>query len=569
MQHRPMRFAVAALLAVAVYDSRAAGSDYGSALGAWWGGFGTPTDHGLVDAVSCFVEYRGELVAGGHFVQASGLNALARWDGSNWQSVGDGVLEHGPGDPLPCDVTCAPTVTAAVAYGDDLVVAGRFRYAGGWRLENRVSPNIAQWNGSRWSSLGRGFDNFVRGLCVWHGRIVAYGPFTWVNGVPAARAACWDGNSWSSLEQGLLGPIESMQVLGEDLYALTGRPTGGGRLLVRWNGNVWEQASASDFGSSLLGVFDSALLAFPLDDLGTAHVSTLQQGDLWQPIGDPGDAVIPATRSCTLDDRLYLGGFMPGLDHIAEWDGKRWNRLGSGLGPGISPGAAEHVLALHIFGGRLFVGGHFVGAGSEPSWHVARWDPAVTGLAISELSAVASNGSVWLRWLLDIRGFEALASVVIERRPACSGVEWTILASLEPRRDMQWIDQNPLFDPAIYRVTVWSDNAILAATTVVSEAISRREFPGHLQALEAADGRAMIFRWQGGGPAGVATLNVYCPSGRTILSRTVDVAPGSHEWTWGKVDGRGIPITRGVYIAQLSTRGAASVKKFVVTRATR
>src|SRR4029077_6861687 len=61
---------------------------------------------------------------------------VARWDGSAWSAVGNGMNNT----------------------GDAVVVAGNTLYAGGIfsRADGVTVNNIAQWDGNTWSALGSG-----------------------------------------------------------------------------------------------------------------------------------------------------------------------------------------------------------------------------------------------------------------------------------------------------------------------------------------------------------------------------------------------------------------------------
>jgi hypothetical protein len=81
--------------------------------------------------------YVGGLFDGADFAPA---NRIAMWDGSNWHSVGGGVVGNG-------------TVSALATIGNDLYAAGSFTNMGG------VSASlIAKWDGTNWSALGSGIS---------------------------------------------------------------------------------------------------------------------------------------------------------------------------------------------------------------------------------------------------------------------------------------------------------------------------------------------------------------------------------------------------------------------------
>jgi hypothetical protein len=75
------------------------------------------------------------------------------------------------------------------------------------RLEGVGVNGIARWNGTSWSALGSGMDAAVQSLTTLpNGDLVAGGQFTTAGGVSANRIARWDGTSWSALGSGWTAP---------------------------------------------------------------------------------------------------------------------------------------------------------------------------------------------------------------------------------------------------------------------------------------------------------------------------------------------------------------------------
>ena len=106
---------------------------------------------GIVNALA--VSGRG-LYAGGHFTTAGGspANRIANWDGSSWTALGSGISGDG---------TSPRFVSALAVSGSNLYEGGLFTAAGG--IE---ATNIARWNGSSWSSLGKFAHELVFALAV-------------------------------------------------------------------------------------------------------------------------------------------------------------------------------------------------------------------------------------------------------------------------------------------------------------------------------------------------------------------------------------------------------------------
>ena len=287
---------------------------------------------GTVFALSVFDDGSGPaLYVGGGFTIAGGLDAnnIARWDGTEWSSLGSGVT--------------GGAVFALGAFDDGtgpaLYVGGDFNIAGG------VSAGrIARWNGTAWNALGNATQGGVRALTVFDDgngpALYAGGNFTGIGGVSANRIARWNGTAWNPLGSGVNSWVRALTVLddgtGPALYAggdFTAAGGAGANRTARWSGAAW---------SSLGGVNGPVYALTVLDD-GTG----------------------PA---------LYAGGFFTAaggvtMNRIARWDGTAWNSLGSGMN--------ERVWALTVFddgtGPALYAGGWFTDAGGVDANRIGKW----------------------------------------------------------------------------------------------------------------------------------------------------------------------------------------------------
>jgi hypothetical protein len=120
--------------------------------------------------------YDDSLIVGGSFTTAGGFpsNNIARWDGSAWSPLINGI--SGP-------------VYAVGVYGDELIAAGEFTHAGGVPC-NR----IARWNGNSWQPLGGGIGATGRAIAMYGGELVAGGLFTQVDNDASSYWARWRPN---------------------------------------------------------------------------------------------------------------------------------------------------------------------------------------------------------------------------------------------------------------------------------------------------------------------------------------------------------------------------------------
>lgn len=221
--------------------------------GAAWSAVGFGTN----EVVNALAVIGSELYVAGHFTKVCGdtscssglattMNRIAKWDGSNWSALDFGVSWH---------------VLALVPSGSDLYVGGSFWDVCGnlsCTSGNLTANYVAKWDGSNWSALGNGLDDFVSALDVNGSNVYAGGNFVALCGnaacdtgnVTANRVAKWDGNTWSAMGNGISSLVNALVADGNDVYAggaftsLCGDPAcSSGNVRVNnaavWNGTSW------------------------------------------------------------------------------------------------------------------------------------------------------------------------------------------------------------------------------------------------------------------------------------------------------------------------------------------
>lgn len=132
---------------------------------------GTGIDQGQVNALTVLSN---TLYVGGTFtsIGATTVNRLARWTGSNWNTVGAG---------------CNGPVNALYTRTNDVVVGGNFTSPGN---------SIASWNGTVFGTFGAGITGgnaTVNDAVIWSNVFIAAGDFTTAGApeVPASNVAGW------------------------------------------------------------------------------------------------------------------------------------------------------------------------------------------------------------------------------------------------------------------------------------------------------------------------------------------------------------------------------------------
>lgn len=321
---------------------------FGSVGGVWvtnvarWDGTNWSTLGAGVGGSWCFPRVQSLVFDGGGNLLAAWANGFERWNGSSWSAF-----------PLPQPEPPGPGVSGEVFAltadrDSNLYVAGAFTGAG----EITVA-NIAKWNGANWSSLSTGVNGSIYTLVFdSKGNLYSGGSFSLAGGVAATNVAKWDGNVWSAVGSGtnaVRGTVRSLIFdSAGNLYA-GGAFTAGENSLAtnisKWNGNAWLPV-----GMGISGQVN----AMAMDKFGN----------------------------------LYAGGSFSsaggvGATNIAKWNGTAWSPLGSGIVRSYFANKPVSALAVDAEG-NLYVGGSFTNAGGIATRNVAKWNG-------SEWSALGSG----------------------------------------------------------------------------------------------------------------------------------------------------------------------------------
>lgn len=255
---------------------------------------------------------------------------IVKWDGTRWSALGSGV---GGG--------ANSQVTSIVVDGSDVYVAGIFTDADGVSVNN-----IAKWDGERWSALGSGSDNGVAGegaiveaLAVRNGDVFVGGRFEIAGGIPARNIARWNDDGWSPLSEagsnGVDGTVFALSESSSGLWVggdFAFAASHAARALALWDGATW-----SSVPQPLTYTEETTPTVFAIAVEGT----TVYVGGLFLHAGDLSTS------------------------YIAQWDGERWESLGSGVN------AFVDTIIIAVDG--VYCSGGFSVAGGKPSVGVAKW----------------------------------------------------------------------------------------------------------------------------------------------------------------------------------------------------
>ncbi len=229
----------------------------------------------------------------------------------------------------------------------NVYVGGIFTAAGGIS-----ASNIAKWNGSSWSALGTGVNNYVFAIAIApNGDVYVGGVFTTAGGSSANRIAKWDGSTWSAVGTGFDGACRALRFdSAGNLYAGGDFSTAGGTSAARiavWNGSTWFA-----LGTGLAGASPGRCYSIEIDS----------------------------------SDNVYFGGEFTSANgvsanYVVRYSSGTFSALGTGIG------GATSVNIVKLIGGNLYVGGTFTSAGGNSASNIAVWN----GSAWSTLGSGFNN----------------------------------------------------------------------------------------------------------------------------------------------------------------------------------
>ncbi|MEM7483436.1 MAG: hypothetical protein AAF481_19920, partial [Acidobacteriota bacterium] len=426
--------------------------------------------------VRSFAEYDdgtgNRLYAGGTFDSLGGipLSNIARWSGTTWEPLGEGIGREIAGVP-----SAQSQVNALAVYdsgdGAELIAAGLFNRAGTLTASIR---NIARWDGTRWRSLDDGLEGYFfssldqpAGLQALAVHDDGSGPALYAAGsFESAEAerfggsiARWNGISWNAVGGGLGDP----QPGGMALLSRTGELLAGGdfdragatgaRGIARWRPSGWRGLGAGlDGPVHALTLWDDGsgpalYVGGDFRSFGNVLLNRIGRfdGRHWQPLGGGIDGSV---RSLAVHDegagpQLFAGGRFDTVagvaaGNVARWDGLAWSPLANGVfwdnGSG-SDLAVVRALASYDDGSgpALAVGGFFEQAGSVTTSNLARWQGGVWsgwgGGAQGEVHVLRDLALGGMRALYAGGEFTAIDGASLAHVAHWNGAAWSPLGS--------------------------------------------------------------------------------------------------------------------------------------------
>lgn len=135
--------------------------------------------------------YNGELYIGGNLQGQNDMVDIARYDGTMWRAVGQGIQGS------------FSAVNLLEVHDGLLYVAGGFAQTQPFGPPDNPGCGIVTWNGEEWGTLGEGTcgspNPTIYRMSWIRDTLYVTGRFNTIGGVPSGRVAKWDGTRWCSL----------------------------------------------------------------------------------------------------------------------------------------------------------------------------------------------------------------------------------------------------------------------------------------------------------------------------------------------------------------------------------
>ena len=168
--------------------------NYQGILGVWNGtSWDLPTNQHPNGAIHDMKVINGDLCACGLFTKFGNIdcNFVAKFDGINWQPVGDLQKYFGSNSPAH--------VFSLAYYKNEIYVGGA------WDDSMGVTRNIAKFNGTQWVNVGQGIQQggiaMVNTMESSANYLYIGGTFSRTGAVPGKNLVAWDGTNFIEINQ--------------------------------------------------------------------------------------------------------------------------------------------------------------------------------------------------------------------------------------------------------------------------------------------------------------------------------------------------------------------------------
>lgn len=317
------------------------------------------------------------IVVAGKFSQVGNVQSsgIARWTGTAWESIGDGLNGW---------------VQKVVIDGENIYASGRGRYPYFTLSESDPSGLVAKWEGEQWTDWTANLVGDVVDIAARGEDVYVTGTFLIDGPAKEWALAKWEDEHWTFIDgyEGLAYP-EELLFVHSDLF-VSDRVR-----IARLSQGVWTVFEREDLTDEPRGIIKNMVAHDSLFVYGINN-DTYWQFHQWEENGwrefaastSTGQGPVGVLRDFDVsgDDVFAIGNFGWGTNidgeltrGILRWDGSEWGGLGRGtsffdrLNEAFYPSGVNTVLTV---GSDVYIGGEFWRAGGVSSKYFGRWSGA-------------------------------------------------------------------------------------------------------------------------------------------------------------------------------------------------
>ena len=276
------------------------------------------------NTISCLCSDGTNIYAAGKFTNADGKHYVAKWNGSNWSTLGD-FTSNEEIDALWAD-------SKGNVYADAFFQEGTnwYRY-------------VAMWNGTQWTNLGNlNVNSAIYSIFAdSNGNVYAAGKFT--NNEGKYYVAKWDGTKWQ--EVGKLNANGNINVVRATddgkIFAAGAFTNDSGKCYVAlWNGTTWvnsgmltQQSEGGEVNALCRDNNGNFYAAGSFSNPGSNGKCFLARWNNGEQKAVPGSEVNGPIAVLTTDgNNIFVGGDFTNnsfYHYVAKWDGTSFSELGN------------------------------------------------------------------------------------------------------------------------------------------------------------------------------------------------------------------------------------------------
>lgn len=374
-----------------------------------------------------------ELIVGGGFTKGGTIssNAVARFNGSAWSSMGGGIPNFG--------------CFQLHEHRSEIYASG-----------SDGTHQVFRWSGLTWNSIGQAQPGaFVPAMTSYDNELVVGGKFTVIgNSLTLNGIGHFYRGRWWPLGPRISGAVRAFSSHGASLAA-------GGD----FDQSLFDNASNNDMARLVELKTDSSLRSFggtngtvralhqyvdpdrpfirdlvvggsftiaggpPEGSRTVSNIARRSQLGIWSSMGSGFDGMVNAIQTYQGDiyatGKFTNSGTTP-VRRMARWSGTQWQAVTNG---GLVHATLPTGTCLNVYNKQLIIGGKFTSAGGVTASYIAAWDGSVFRPLAAGLNAVPDAMIVYNGKLIVGGSFTKSGTKTLNYIAQWDGTQWTSMSN--------------------------------------------------------------------------------------------------------------------------------------------